>query len=195
LRVQKMSLEYVLLQGDNLESFAKIDNGTVDSIVCDPPYGLKFMAKDWDSIGEGADQREWHRAWLTEAYRVLKPNGVIKSFSGTKTFHHLFYTMEEVGFTEVKAEAWVYGSGFPKSLNLSKTIDKKLGVKQKELGIVKGMGKQNPEWNGTAQGRSENSLKSEYMQTAATSNQAQMFEGYGTALKPAWECVVVGIKK
>ena len=104
-----MSLEYVLLQGDNLESFAKIDNGTVYSIVCDPPYGLKFMAKDWDSIGEGADQREWHRAWLTEAYRVLKPNGVIKAFSGTKTFHHLVYTMQEVGFTQVKVEAWAYG--------------------------------------------------------------------------------------
>ena len=120
-----MSLEYVLLQGDNLEGFAKIENNTVESVVCDPPYGLKFMEKGWDSIGDGADQREWHRAWLTEAYRVLKPNGLIKAFSGTRTFHHLLYMMEEVGFTEVKVEAWTYGSGFPKSLNLSKAIEKK----------------------------------------------------------------------
>ena len=185
-----MSLEYVLLQGANLESFAKIDNGTVDSIVCDPPYGLKFMAKDWDSIGEGADQREWHRAWLTEAYRVLKPNGVIKAFSGTKTFHHLVYTMEEVGFTEVKAEAWVYGSGFPKSHNVALGIDKKLGHGNRGRAIPTASRYQ------ASDTEQKNKLTSNPVESyKAKTEESTKWSGFGTALKPAWEPVVVGIKK
>jgi len=181
--------------GDCTQRLKEIEDNSVDAVLCDPPYGLKFMSKGWDDIGEGSQQREWHRAWLKEAHRVLKPNGVIKAFSGSRTFHHLIAMMEEIGFSELRIEAWVYGSGFPKSHNVSKGIDKHLGVVREEVGVVKGMGKQNPEWNGTAQGRSENYFKPEYTLTAPTSQLAKQWEGWGTNLKPAWESICIGVKK
>ena len=70
--------------GDCVDRLKDLEDSSVDSIICDPPYGLKFM-KEWDDIGDGSQQREWHRAWLLEAHRVLKPNGVLKAFSGTRT--------------------------------------------------------------------------------------------------------------
>ena len=181
--------------GDCTQRLKDLEDNSVVAVICDPPYGIKFMSKGWDDIGEGSQQREWHRAWLKEAHRVLKPNGVIKAFSGSRTFHHLIAMMEEIGFSDLSVEAWSYGSGFPKSHNVSKSIDKHLGVVREEVGVVKGMGKQNPEWNGTAQGRSENYFKPEYILTAPTSQLAKQYEGWGTALKPAWESICIGVKK
>jgi site-specific DNA-methyltransferase (adenine-specific) len=181
--------------GDCTQRLKDLEDNSVDAVICDPPYGLKFMSKGWDDIGNGSQQREWHRGWLKEAHRILKPNGVIKAFSGSRTFHHLIAMMEEIGFGGLSVEAWSYGSGFPKSHNVSKSIDKHLGVVREEVGVVKGMGKQNPEWNGTAQGRSENYFKPEYILTAPTSQLAKQYEGWGTALKPAWESICIGIKK
>jgi site-specific DNA-methyltransferase (adenine-specific) len=99
--------------GDCVDRLKDLDDNSVDAIISDPPYGLKFMSKGWDDIGEGSQQREWHRKWLTEAHRVLKPNGVLKAFSGSRTFHHLIGMMEEIGFSDLSVEAWTYGSGFP----------------------------------------------------------------------------------
>ncbi len=110
--------------GDCVDHLKHLEDNSVDAIICDPPDGLKFMSKRWDNIGDGAEQREWHRAWLTEAYRVLKPNGVLKAFSGTRTYHHLIAMMGELNFNELSVEAWVFGSGFPKSLNVSKQFAK-----------------------------------------------------------------------
>lgn len=95
--------------GDCTERLKDLDDSSIDAIICDPPYGLKFMAKGWDNIGEGSQQREWHRVWLTEAHRVLKPNGVIKAFSGSRTFHHLIAMMGEIGFSDLRVESWSYG--------------------------------------------------------------------------------------
>jgi hypothetical protein len=102
--------------------------------------------------------------------------------------------MEDAGFVGLRLEAWAYGSGFPKSLDIGKAIDKEAGVERQVVGLVKGMGKQNPEWNGTAKGRTENSFKPEYELTAPTTKEAQKWNGWGTALKPAWEPIVVGRK-
>ena len=129
----------VIKIGDCTNRLKDLEDNSVDSIICDPPYGLKFMSKGWDDIGVGSQQREWHRAWLTEAHRVLKTNGVIKAFSGTRTFHHLIAMMEEIGFTYLKVEAWAYGSGFPKSHNLSKQFEKKLGVEGEIIGHKPGV--------------------------------------------------------
>ncbi len=83
---------------------------------------------DLSKLGEHSnDVIEWHKDWLREAHRILKPGGIIKAFSATRTYHHLAMAMEQVGFTDLSIEAWTYGSGFPKSLNISKSIDKKLG--------------------------------------------------------------------
>jgi len=141
--------------GDCTQRLKDLEGNSVDAVICDPPYGLKFMSKGWDDIGDGSQQREWHREWLTEAHRVLKPNGVIRAFSGSRTFHHLIAMMEEIGFSDLRVEAWTYGSGFPKSHNLSKQFEK-------------------------------DPLSSEEVKT---------WDGWGTALKPAWEPICIGVKK
>ena len=161
--------------GDCTQRLKDLENNSVDAVICDPPYGLKFMSKGWDDIGVGSQQREWHRAWLKEAHRVLKPNGVIKAFSGSRTFHHLIAMMEEIGFKDLKIEAWVYGSGFPKSHNLAKQFEKKAGSEGASV---------------------EESQKSVDLPVRAlASEEAKQWKGWGTALKPAWEPVCIGVKK
>ena len=180
--------------GDCVERIAELPDGSVGAVVSDPPYGLRFMGKEFDDLGDGSAQREWHRAWVNQAFRVIRPGGVIKAFCGTRTFHHLAAVIREAGFTDIRIEAWAYGSGFPKSLNIGKAIDKQAGAAREVVGIVKGMGKQNPEWNGTAQGRTENSFKPDYALTAPASDLARTWDGWGTALKPSWEPVIVARK-
>ena len=148
-----------------------------------------------DFQGTAFQMQLWHENWLGEVYRLLPFGGVVKAFSGTRTYHRLAAAMENVGFVEIGLVAWAYGSGFPKSMNVSKAIDKAAGVEREVIGRVAGMGKQNPEWNGTAQGRAENSFRPEYDQTTPGSPEASAWEGWGTALKPAWEPFLVGRKR
>ena len=117
----------VLHHGDCVHVLRGYADGSIGAIVSDPPYGLSFMGKDFDKLGEGSAQREWHRNWLTEAFRVLRPGGVIKAFSGSRTFHHLAYAVKQAGFVNVGMEAWTYGSGFPKSLDIGKAMDRRGG--------------------------------------------------------------------
>lgn len=185
-----MSQSITLKLGDSFEEIPKLKG--IGAVVCDPPYLISFMNKKWDDT-EGENE-EWFKSWLTECFNILPSGGVVKVFSATRTFHRLCKAMEAVGFQNIQTEAWCYGSGFPKSLNIAKAIDNNAGVKREVVGVVKGMGKQNPEWNGTAQGRAENSFKPEYELTAATTDEAKRWEGWGTALKPAWEPFIVGVK-
>ena len=116
-----------LRNGDCVEVMRTLADGSVGAVIPDPPYGLRFMGKEFDDLGDGSSQREWHRAWVNQAFRVLVPGGVIKAFGGTRTFHHLAAVIREAGFTDLHLEAWGYGSGFPKSLDVSKAIDKAAG--------------------------------------------------------------------
>src|SRR5215212_2517006 len=86
---------------------------SVDSVVTDPPYGLAFMNKHWDTVDQG-----WHEAWAREALRVLKPGGYLLAFGGTRTYHRLACAIEDVGFEIRDSISWLYGSGFPKSKNV-----------------------------------------------------------------------------
>lgn len=106
-----------LMQGDCLEWMKELDDNSVDSIVTDPPYGLSFMGKHWD---KGVPSAE---IWA-EALRVLKPGGHLLAFAGTRTQHRMAVNIEDAGFEIRDMIAWVYGSGFPKSLDVSKAIDK-----------------------------------------------------------------------
>ena len=101
-----------LRQGDCVARMNEMPEGSVDAIVADPPYGIEFMGKKWDRL-EGVDQsqngmEEFHRRWLEAAYRVLKPGGVVKAFSASRTFHRLAAAMSKVGFQQIRAEAWIY---------------------------------------------------------------------------------------
>lgn len=183
--------------GDCTERLKDLDDNSVDAIICDPPYGLKFMAKGWDNIGEGSQQREWHREWLKEAHRVLKPKGVLKAFSGSRTFHHLIAMMSEIGFSDLQVESWSYGSGFPKSHNLSKQFEKKAGAEGEIIGYQKGVSVEDSQGHGGIS-RGATGIKQKAVDLpvrALVTKEAQQWEGWGTALKPSWEPICIGVKK
>ena len=185
--------------GDCTDRLKDLEDNSVDAVICDPPYGLRFMGKVWDDIGDGSQQREWHREWLTEAHRVLKPNGVLKAFSGSRTFHHLIAMMEEVGFSDLRVETWVYGSGFPKSHNLSKFIDKHLGKynEREVIGsyIARGYSEISPTRDGRNQWSAGVVKDKVALRTAPATEESKTWDGWGTSLKPAWEPVCIGFKK
>lgn len=104
--------------GDCLAVLRMLPEGSADSIVTDPPYGLGFMGKKWDELPPGED-------WAAECLRVLKPGGHLLAFGGTRTWHRLAVAVEDAGFEIRDSIAWMYGSGFPKSLDVSKAIDKR----------------------------------------------------------------------
>jgi DNA modification methylase len=105
--------------GDCRERLKEIPDGSIDSIVTDPPYELGFMGKRWDASGIAYDQNVWR-----ECLRVLKPGGHLLAFSGSRTYHRMTCAIEDAGFDIRDQIMWVYGSGFPKSLDVSKAIDK-----------------------------------------------------------------------
>lgn len=118
-----------IIQGDCLEKLKDIENNSIDSIVTDPPYELGFMGKKWDNTGIANNVKLWK-----ECLRVLKPGGYLLSFGGTRTFHRMASAIEDAGFEVRDMIEWVYGSGFPKSLNIGKAVDKiagEIGRKEK----------------------------------------------------------------
>jgi len=164
---------------DCLEGMKQLDDNTVDSVVTDPPYGLGFMGKEWDTFdknqfgkkgNEGKNDLKVKKdfkilpryktdglydftlSWSQEALRALKPGGHLLAFAGSRTYHKIACAIEDAGFEIRDQIMWIYGSGFPKSLNISKAIDKKLG------------------------------------------NEISEWEGWGTALKPAHEPIVLARK-
>ena len=106
-----------LLHGDCLEQMKTLPDNSIDAIVSDPPYGISFMAKKWDYDVPKVE------VWQ-EAMRVLKPGGHALIACGTRTQHRMVVNIEDAGFEIRDVVSWVYGSGFPKSLNISKAIDK-----------------------------------------------------------------------
>lgn len=197
----------LILRGDCREQMAAMDAESIDAVVCDPPYGLEFMGKEWDRLGAvnesaedspgwragtggtgkpdanngipfgGAGQRirygksaasmqSWHQSWAEEAYRVLKPGGYLLAFGGTRTFHRLAVAIEDAGFEIRDCLSWMYGSGFPKSLDVSKAMDKATGA-------VK---------------------TTEDLFGEPITDLAKQWQGWGTALKPSWEPVVMARK-
>ena len=108
-----------LLHGDCRQAMAALPDCSVDAVVTDPPYELAFMGKGWDASGIAYDPDVW-----AQAYRVIKPGGHLLAFGGTRTWHRLAAAIEDAGFEVRDSIAWMYGSGFPKSLDVSKAIDR-----------------------------------------------------------------------
>jgi site-specific DNA-methyltransferase (adenine-specific) len=113
-----------LLIGDCIQQMRTLEADSVDAIVTDPPYGLEFMGKDWDGFGTPLGFQTWSEQWAREALRVLKPGGHLLAFGGTRMYHRLAAGIEDAGFEIRDTLMWLYGSGFPKSLDVSKAIDK-----------------------------------------------------------------------
>ena len=194
-----------LLLGDCLDKLKELDDNSIDSIVTDPPYGLSaapnsgksskggFMGKQWDY--DVPSQEIWE-----ECYRVLKPGGHLLSFAGSRTYHRMAVRVEDAGFEIRDQIMWIYGSGFPKSLNLGKSLESKLvngssrysGNKMETDGDVDIPGSQ---WQEAADrtmadGEGAWSGKSVKVENPI----AKEWEGWGTALKPAHEPIVMARK-
>ena len=252
--------------GDCIDRLKERGDNSIGVMVSDPPYDLVsgdkkgFMGKEWDGTGIAFSQELW-----AEIYRVLKPGGVVKAFGGTRTFHRMASAMEEAGFMGISVEAWTYGSGFPKSLNIGRAIDKQGGVQIVQSHQLKGITfAQTLQSHRKAAGVSKTEMASWFPYTEVTKNwerldngfrvpsesdfqvlkdrlglpdslceglwaedqrrlvsdggadrrgdgtviglahtgkvwapvteEAQQWEGWGTALKPAWEPILVGRK-
>ncbi len=119
-------MTFTILHGNNLDILPTLPDNSVDSIVTDPPYELGFMGKKWDISGIAYLVELW-----AECLRVLKPGGHLLSFGGTRTFHRVAVAIEDAGFEIRDNIAWLYGSGFPKSLDVSKAIDKGSGENER----------------------------------------------------------------
>ena len=183
----------MLLKGNCLELLAEMPDNSVDSIVTDPPYELGFMGKSWDNSGIAYNVELW-----SQALRVLKPGGHLLAFGGSRTYHRLASAVEDAGFEIRDQIMYLYGSGFPKSHNVSKAIDKAAGAEREVVGSrpLTGNGKtmrsgfHQPD--GTGAGETEKQDVFEF--TAPATPEAQQWQGWGTALKPAHEPIVVARK-
>lgn len=152
---------YVIFKGECIDSLREIDDESIDSIVCDPPYAIEFMSEKWDSWSTPEAFQMWCREWAVEALRVLRPGGYLVAFGGTRTYHRLASGIEDAGFEVRDSLMWLYGTGFPKSMNVAKAIDKSEHGSQDDQEL---------------------------------SETAQQWDGWGTALKPAYEPIVMARK-
>jgi len=114
---------------DCIKGMQELEENSIDAIVTDPPYGLGFMGKEWDSI---KGFQKFNEEWGVAALRVLKPGGYALVFGGSRTYHRMVSGLEDAGFEVRDCIMWIYSSGFPKGLNISKGIDKRLGVESPE---------------------------------------------------------------
>jgi DNA modification methylase len=198
---------------------AGMEPESVDAIVTDPPYGLEFMGKEWDAplkmpghasgllngrkgvksegyrqmLGRMPAFQEWSESWAREAFRVLKPGGHLLAFSGTRTSHRMVCAIEDAGFEIRDSIVWLYGSGFPKSLDVGKAMDKAARAEREVVG---------PSRRHNSRAFGEGVGDADYgtfaggvpMHTAPATDLARQWDGWGTALKPAHEPIVVARK-
>ena len=195
-----------ILHGDSAEVLKAFDPEAIDATVTDPPYGLgtrqptaediasylhdgskldhggDFMGKDWDIPSVPL----WR-----EVYRVMKPGGILMAFAGTRTLDLMAAGIEAAGFKYAGCLAWTYGQGFPKSLNIGKAIDKMKGATREVLGTREGGFGNKPEDVTFSLGDWTPTGGNDISQVPITAPEAAKWEGWGTALKPAWEPVLV----
>lgn len=160
-----------IYRGDCLNVMAQWPENFVDTIITDPPYGLAFMGKDWDQSVPGP------RFWQ-EMLRIAKPGALLLTFGGTRTYHRMACAVEDAGWQVRDCLMWLYGSGFPKSLDISKALDKRAGAEREVIGYKR----QGPR-----------SMFDGGKPRPATLP-ATLWDGYGTALKPAWEPILLAMK-
>jgi DNA modification methylase len=182
-------MAWTIHHGDCREVMATLDAESVDAIVCDPPYGLSFMGKGWDHGVPGVE------FWV-EAMRVAKPGAHLLAFGGTRTYHRLACAIEDAGWEIRDCVMWVYGSGFPKSHDVSKAIDKAAGAEREVIGPkITGDGHIQNRQNGANQyGTFKIAQDGIDMATAPATDAARHWSGWGTALKPAHEPIIVARK-
>ena len=190
-----MSDRWTVHHGDCREVMRTLDPESIDSIVTDPPYGLSFMGKGWDHGVPGVE-------FWTEALRIAKPGAHLLAFGGTRTYHRLAVAIEDAGWEIRDCVMWVYGSGFPKSHDVSKAIDREAGAVREVVGSWKPTGTARPTKGGGGHSAKRTTADGGYTPdedaridiTAPATESAKQWQGWGTALKPAYEPIIVARK-
>lgn len=172
--------DYLIYNDDCLEVLEKMSPNAIDCIITDPPYELNFMGKGWDNAGVSFNKATWQKC-----LKVLKPGGYLLAFGGTRTYHRIACAIEDAGFEIRDCIMWLYGSGFPKSMNIGLAIDKKNGVDNR-TGKIRTDGSATGSIVTTGIGN----LKKEYEEREAQNE----WKGWGTALKPSYEPIIVARK-
>jgi site-specific DNA-methyltransferase (adenine-specific) len=188
-------MKYQILQGDNRETLKSLPDNSIDAIVTDPPYGIDFLGKDWDANTGALETYQ-------ECLRVLRPGGHILAFSAARTYHHLAITLEQAGFEIRDQIMWIYSSGFPKSQDVGRSIQRSLGVEEhytideweekqgynvNRPGDTMGFGSPDK-----LDGQKDSGLSGKVVKI--TDPQAQQWSGWGTQLKPAHEPIALARK-
>jgi site-specific DNA-methyltransferase (adenine-specific) len=197
--------------GNNIDVLKTFPDNSIDSIVTDPPYGLgkepnaDALLKDWlehgyhEVKGKGFMGKEWDAfvpqpIFWKECYRVLKHGGHVLSFAGTRTYDWMVIGLRLAGFEIRDQLAWIYGSGFPKSHDISKAIEKKFGAEREVVGKKSGNINAMPDGRPSRSNVAWESEIKEYNITTPATDQAKQWQGWGTALKPALEPIVMARK-
>lgn len=179
MRLYSENNSYKLYNGNMLDMLEVIEPNSIDAVITDPPYELGFMGKSWDDSGIAFQKSTWHKC-----YEVLKDGGYLLAFGGTRTFHRIACAIEDAGFEIRDTIMWLYGSGFPKSMNVGLAIDKKNGVDNRTGKLIKGgdmLGIMNDDsWQ-----------PKEFIEERKATNE---WAGWGTCLKPAYEPIIVARK-
>jgi len=180
MRTETIADSVTLYNGDCLTVMAELPENSVDTIITDPPYGLEFMGVNWDHGVPGIPFWE-------AALRVTKPGATLLAFGGTRTHHRLMCAIEDAGWEIRDMIMWVYSTGFPKSHDISKAIDKTAGAEREVIGCRS----HSPKAGAAHFGQAE---CTEYVYSLPTTDAAKLWDGWGTALKPAWEPIILAMK-
>ena len=181
-------IEWALHHGDCLDVLPTLD--PVDAVVTDPPYGLEFMGKAWDHGVPGVP-------YWAAVRDALKPGGHLLAFGGTRTHHRLMVGIEDAGFEIRDVIMWVYGSGFPKSHDIGKGIDKAAGAEREVVGYKRGTrGADGTGHESRMPGKATGirQVGCDVDITTPSTDAAKQWDGWGTALKPAWEPIIIARK-
>jgi site-specific DNA-methyltransferase (adenine-specific) len=187
-------MKYQIINGNNIDVLKTFPDNHFDSIVTDPPYGIDFLGKSWDANTGALETYQ-------ECLRVLKPGGHILAFSAARTYHHLAITLEQAGFEIRDQIMWIYSSGFPKSQDVGKSIertekkraDNALGIKRSK--IESGPKTNCPKCNKTLNGTNQTLCQEEQCDLRdALAPADNEWAGWGTALKPAHEPIALARK-
>ena len=169
----------MIINSDCREGMSWFEPDSIDAIVTDPPYELGVMGRAWDASGIAYDPEVWR-----QALRVLKPGGHLLAFGGTRTYHRMTCAIEDAGFEIRDSLMWIYSSGFPKSHNLAPAIDKMMGA----------MGHRGTGFNTAGLEAGFTRPGGNMEAHTAITPEAQQWQGWGTALKPAFEPIVLARK-
>lgn len=193
-----MNKPYTLYLGDMLEVLDTLPENSVDAIVTDPPYEISFMSKGWDNTGIAFNVETWKKC-----LRVLKHGGHLLAFNHSRTFHRMWVAIEDAGFEIRDTIMWVYGSGFPKSLNIAKAIESKITTgssNTQEFKKLKGdridtkIGYTKAQFNHNARPNDYTNNSKTVVNVQYSTEQAKQWDGWGTALKPSHEPICLARK-